>query len=208
MTLNTTLQLLDSYLQSLLSPLGFERLEPLIYSRSVNEATGLLTFASRLDANGLWHFSCYVGIRFESVERWLRGPSAKQTIPTVTIPLHLLRENKAFLEWSFNRIEDLENLQLAISTDLTRKALPFIERYSNLDEVHSQLESPNPDDWFVLDPESRVNILAVIHFVQGDKAGAMSILTRALQERREALHKKRAPIEVVKRRLTDACAPC
>jgi hypothetical protein len=73
-----------------------------------------------------------------------------------------------------------------------------------LPELRTKLESSSPKDWFVLGPEQRLNVLAVIRFVQGDKSGALKSLDDALLERQRALPAKRLQIEAVRKRLAGA----
>ena len=120
------------------------------------------------------------------------------------MPIHLLREKKSFTEWQFQAADDLERLRDMVMLDLTDVALPFIERYSKLTELRRRLESPTPADWFVLGPEQRLNVLAVIQFVQGDRHGALKTLDGALLKQKSALPNKRLPIEAVRKRLTQA----
>ena len=203
MTLNTAEQLLDGFLGDATSSLGFQRTETLIFSQTLNEATALLAFPCRLDPRGFCCFGCSVWLRFKSVEQQLRGDSAKATIPTISMPLHLLRENRSFTEWQFHERDDLGQLQEIIMSDLREYALPFIEQYSKLAEVRRNLELPS-ENWFVLNPEQRLSVLAVIQFLQGDKLGALKTLDDGLLERKTALPKKRLPLEAVRNRLATA----
>lgn len=203
MTLKEGQRQLDSFLGALLSTLGFQHVEPLIYSRPENEATALLAFPCRIDARGPCFFGCNVWLRFDSLERKLRGSYAKANLPTVAMPLHLIGEHEGFQEWQFNAPEDLAQLRRVILEKLQSRALPFIAQYSKLSEFRMKLESAKPKDWFVLDPEQRVNALAVAQFVQGDRAAALKTLDDALLERKAALPKKRFPIEVVRKRLIE-----
>lgn len=200
---NEAQSLLDGFLEDLTSRLSFCRAEPLVYARPAHEATALLSFPYRLDARGPCCFACNVWLRFEVLEQHLGDAAGKPTDPTISMPLHLLRENKTFTEWQFSRPENLESLRETILIDLRRHALPFIEKYSKLAHLRSRLESPSARDWFVLDPEQRVGLLAVIRFVQGDKTGALETLDHALTERETGLPKKRLPIEAVRKRLTE-----
>lgn len=204
MTLNEAEKLLDGFLGDVTSALEFQRAEPLIYSRLTADVTALLAFPCRLDARGPACFGCSVWLRFEPLEQLLRGASEKPIIPTISMPLHLLRKNQSFIEWQFYGRRDLEKLTDIILSDLRDCALPFIERYSKLPELRRKLEGPSPKDWFALSPEQRVNILAVIQFVEGDKLGALKTLEDALLERKTALPKKRLPIERVRQRLAEA----
>jgi hypothetical protein len=204
MNLNEAEKLLDDFLQGLLSTLGVRQVEPLIYGRTLNEATALLAFTCRVDARGPAFFGCTVSLRFECLEQHLRGAAAKVSVPTVSMPLHLLRTDKNLLEWQFYRREDLGNLRDIILSELRDNAFPFLQQYSTLANLRRKLESPAPKDWFVFNPEQRLNVLAVIRFVQGDKSGALKTLDDALAERRTALPKKRLPIETLRKRLAEA----
>ena len=204
MTLSSATKLLDTFLQSVLSQLGFQRIQPLAYVRPSGEADAVLSFPCRLDPRGPCCFTCHVGVRFDSLEALLRSGPSDKTRSTVMMPLHLLRENKSFTEWQFYASEDLERLRETVTRELTVIALPFIERFSKLPELRGRLESSTPSDWFVLGPEQRLNVLAVVQFVQGDKSGALKTLDDALLERKGALPAKRLPIEAVRKRLAGA----
>lgn len=204
MTLSKAEQLLDGFLRSVTAPLGFHPVERLIYSRAANETTALLAFPCRIDPRGPACFGCSVWLRFESLEFFLRGEAAKPTTPTVSMPLHLLRESKRFTEWQFHTSEDLEQLRNTLTRELTDFALPFVEQHSKLTEVRDKLQSATPADWFGLGPEGRLTVLASIQFIRGDKSSALKMLDDALLERKGALPAKRLPIEAVRKRLAGA----
>jgi hypothetical protein len=204
MTLDSATRLLDPFLQGALSQLGFQRVEPLAYVRQSDLAVAILSFPCRIDPRGPCCFTCHVGVRIDALEVLLRAGPIDRTRSTVMMPLHLLRENKSFSEWQFHATGDLERLRDTLMSDLIDNALPFIERYSQLAELRRKLESAIPADWFVLGPEQRLNVLAGIKFVQGDKPGALKTLDDALLERTGALPAKRLPIEAVRRRLAAA----
>lgn len=204
MTLESAKQLLDGFVQGVVSTLGFQRVDRLIYTRPVNEAAAMFSFPCRLDPRGPGCFGCNVGLRFPSLEPFLQG-EAKPGVPSLMMPLHLLRENKSFTEWQFYASDDLEHLRETVTRELTDIALPFVERLSKLTELRRRLESSTPSDWFVLGPEQRLNVLAAVQFVQGDKPGALKTLDDALLERKGALPAKRLPLEAVRKRLAAAC---
>lgn len=203
MTLQSAKQRLDDFLQGLVSTLGYHRVERLIYTRQVNEAAALLSFPCRLDPRGPGCFGCNVGLRFQSLEPLLQG-EAKPIVPTVMMPLHLLREDKKFTEWHFHTAHDLEQLRDTVMGELTDIAIPFVEKNSKLTEVNHKLQSRTPAEWFGLGPEGRLTVLAAIQFVQGDRPGALKTLDDALLERKGALPAKRLPFEAVRKRLTGA----
>jgi hypothetical protein len=205
MTAQNAERLLDDFLISLVSPLGFSRVERLIYERQANDIIASLSFPCRVDPRGFAAFTCHVGVRFESLAQWL-DDDPKRRVSTVAMPIHLLREVKSLTEWKFSCAEDLERLHGAVLNDLKNLALPFIERYSKLSEVWSRLESPNRQEWFDMgvSVNRRVVVLAAILWTQGDKLGAMKTLDKGLAERMTALPKYRFEIEKLRRRLIEA----
>jgi hypothetical protein len=147
-------------------------------------------------------FSGIVGVRFEYLSEWLiDDPTSKAA--TVATPLHLLRSDNRFVEWSFTDIVDLEHFRGPILDDLNTLAIPFIERYSKLPNLRKAVESAIATDWIHvgLHHDSRVCVLAAIQIVEGDRHGAMKTLDDALAERKGALPKRRFKIEQLRRRL-------
>src|ERR1700722_4400928 len=71
MTAQNAERLLDDFLISLVSPLGFSRVERLIYERQANDIIASLSFPCRVDPRGFAAFTCHVGVRFESLAQWL-----------------------------------------------------------------------------------------------------------------------------------------
>lgn len=205
MTLNEARQLLDGFLEGVISTLGFRHIGCLEYARQVNDATALLSWPCRLDPRGFAAFTCGVGLHFESLAKWL-SDDPKRMAATVATPIHFLRENKSFTEWKFSGADDLEGLRGPILDDLNNRAIPFVERYSKLFEVRKAVESSNSKDWINLgvDQDRRVNVLAAIQLVQGDKPSAMKTLDDALAERKTALPKRRFEIEYLRKRLAQA----
>jgi hypothetical protein len=141
-------------------------------------------------------------VRFESLARWL-SDDPQENIATITMPIHFLREAKSFTEWKFSSMDDLNELRRPLLDDLISLALPFVERYSTLAAVGAAVESTNPKDWtrIGLDADRRVNVMAAIQMVRGDRAGAMKTLDDALAERNAALPRRRFEIEYLRRRL-------
>jgi len=205
MTLNEARQLLDAFLEGVVSTLGFQHIGCLEYARQANEATALLSWPCRLDPRGFAAFTCGVGLHFESLAKWLSdGP--KRMTATLGTPIHFLRANKSFAEWKFSGADDLEGQRGPILDDLSNLALPFVERYSKLSEVRKAVESSIPKDWINLglDQDRRVNVLAAIQLIRGDKPSALKILDDALAERKTASPKRRFEIEDLRKRLVEA----
>jgi hypothetical protein len=195
--------ILDRFLLELVSTLGFARVRPLVYSRPAPPAVGLLVFPQREPGGGLVRFTCTVGLRFAEIESLLHYAPVENA-PTISMPLHLLRKEKSYSEWELDAGclgADAEAIRAAVLADLKDSAIPFIERYCTLHQVRAKLESIYPTDWFTLDPEQRLTILAAIEFMEGDRVTALRRLDVGLDERKDALPKKRIQLENLRARL-------
>ncbi|HTV46926.1 MAG TPA: hypothetical protein VMG59_00650 [Phycisphaerae bacterium] len=221
MRLDQADKILDRFIGDLLTPLGFKRIECLIYARPWNEATVWITFPSHSVISYI-AFSCRVVIFFDSLSRWLsENPSEK--VPAAGIPIHLLRPSTDYVEWEFVRTSDLEGLKDSIMSDLKNYAFPFAEKYTHLSEIKIALESfPKTKDWlafsqeerhrflqnnrflYSLDADQQVCLRAAIRLIEGDKAGALKIVDDTLLERKDALPKRRYRIEEFRKRIQDA----
>ena len=202
----TVEEILDAFLVEVVSKLGFQRVEALIYSKTVNEGQGYLYFPFRIDPRGPRYFSCNVGLRFESLERLLRGLSEKSR-PTVMTPLHLLRPNQSVFEYKFITLDDLKLLNESLVSDLKEYAMPFIEQYSTLAGLRRELEATTPKNYFVLDAEGKLVTLAGILFTHGEKPFAIKILHEALLARANDLPKKRILLERALKEMTPPSTP-
>lgn len=201
MTLTQAQHTLDDFLTKFLARFDYSRTEPLIYSRPMNEAMTSLAFPCRIDSNGKGCFTINVWLRFDSIQRHTDSSSTQLRAPTVSMPLHLLITEGKFSEWSFREPAHLEEISANLTESITKYAIPFSEKYSNLLSVRKTLESEDPKNWFILDPEQRIAVLATIQYVQGDRLGAISTLDRALLDRKTASPKKRSAIEALRRHL-------
>lgn len=192
-------KILTAFLDDLLNPLGFRRIEGQRYGRPENDANAQLSFPWQLAASGNGAFTAWVGLRFESLAPWLDGDGSVAT-PTTVVPIHLLHDDKNPADWRFSNADDLENLRELILGDLRQHALPFIERYSRIGELRKALESSDNKDWIGvgLNVDTRVTTLAAIQLIQGDRAGAVKTLDDALKALDESLAGK--PHELRKRR--------
>ena len=204
MTLQEARRALDGFLKKVTSTLGFRHIGCLEYARQVGDATALLSWPCRLDPRGFGAFTGSVGLHFEHLASWL-SDDPKKMVATVGTPLHFLREHKSFVEWKFTSADDLESLSDQISSDLRNLAVPFIEQYSRLPSLRKAVESSDPKDWLNLglNQDSRINVLAAIQLVEGDKSEAIKTLNDALAERKSALPKRRFDIEHLRKRLLE-----
>ncbi len=192
MTIKEAERQLDRFLSEIVPVIGFRRIGSLEYASTINEVTALLSFPTRLLARGGASFTVWVGVRFESLSKWLDDDAATDMQSTIARPIHLLREDRSYTEWEFSNSGDLETLRDTISSDLKNYAVPFAERYSRIAELRKTLESPNKQDWISagLNVDSRVTSLAAIRFVEGDKVGAIKTLEDGLKALEESLADK------------------
>lgn len=194
--------LLDEFLCRIVANFGYSRRVRLYYTRPVNEAIAKIAFGCRFDARGFVAFTCGVGVFHEALDRWLRDDPSN-SMSTLGTPIHLLREDRKFSEWIFKTPEQLLALRDPIVADLTKYAVPFVEKYSHLDEVVKAVSSSNPKDWFNWNIHSRINFLAVVRLVEGDKDGALKLLDDALIDQTRVRRSDRFDIEYLRRRIVE-----
>ena len=192
--------IVDMFLTRLLERVGFERMRSLVYAKTSHEATSFILFGWRNDPRGYCAMSCNIGVAFELLASVAHHEAANFPTPDISMPLHLLKPGGDFTEWQFTDKGSLTVLEDDILNDLKQFALPFLNTYSKIVEVRKRLES-TPDQWFVLSPEQRVTLLAAIQYSQGEKNEAIRTLDEALTDRKNALPKKRLPIELMRKRL-------
>lgn len=189
-------QALSNLLRPELEDLGFDADRALWFSRSAPLTIETLRFGARLEPPSQLFFSGTAGICLKSVEAILR-PNWDGKNPTIAIPLHLLREDREYFEWSMSAIEDSSQVAVAILEEIRSYALPFFEEFSQIENVERSLQSPNARDWFVLGPEQRLCVLAAIAWAAGDEEKALRILGDAISERQDSLPRKRRRLEAL-----------
>jgi len=193
MTLNEGKKTLRNMLGLALADFGFSEEKELVYTKPHGDgAVWKLTFPCRLDQNKSLKVSCFVGVSYYEVESLLRPENleAGEVIATIMKPIHTLRCDDQFREWTLKDAESQEVIGNEIIADINSVAIPFWDKYSSLKEVKSDLEKNDPSHWFILSPEQRVATLAAIVFTQGDKQKSLKLLDDAIQERADAHPKK------------------
>jgi hypothetical protein len=195
-------ELLDRITSDWVPTIGFRPFDKCWFMREEHDAIAQLSFPRRLDPRGFITFTCNVGLRFEPLAKWLNDENDSPTVPTIMMPIHLLREDKTYTEWKFSIADELEKLRDPIVNDVKRHGLPFLERYSRLAEVRKTLESSDKKDWIGLglNVDSRVTILAAIHLVEGDKARALKTLDDGMKALEESLADKSPELRKRERR--------
>jgi hypothetical protein len=191
----------------LLVPRGFEPSDTLLdFTRPRSAGSHIVRFGGRLDERQHCQVSGTVGVLFDDVERILKGPAndASPRTPTIVMPLHLLHADRQYFEWTLAHPTGAPAVAVAILAELTSYAMPFFERYKRLEDVRQALESANPADWFILNPEQRIMTLAAVEHASGSPERAVHLLDVALAERDNALPKKRYLLEKLRTRLATA----
>jgi hypothetical protein len=193
---------LITILQEPLKKYGFWEKERLLFVRGNSDITETLAFGGRLDiGSDRFLFGCTVGIKFLAVEKIYRPEMLNEIIPTIMLPLHLLHKDRAFFEWSIDENEIDISIKKKVMQEVEIYALPFYERFVDLNNVKDNLKSSNPKNWFVLTPEQRICILGIIEYLRGDLERATKIIDKAIEERKGAFPKKLKLLEKIRERL-------
>jgi len=125
------------------------------------------------------------GIIFRNIEEVLRqcGTVASPLGPTIVLPVHLLRADRRFVEWTMTRPEEAPTTAAELFAEVEPLVRPFFDRFSSLDALHATLLDSESSSWLLLSPEQRQIKLAAIEHLEGGTDAAVSRLERALAER-------------------------
>lgn len=175
---------------------GFSLSDDVFIRQVSDDVSHRLAFPGRAAADGTYCFTLWVGVRFVSLESLLRPDMDS---PTVVMPVHLLRTDQAFTEWSLTANND--DVVTEVLSDISRYGFPFLTANSTLRSVAERLRSDR--DWYTLGPTSRLRTLIAIEFVDGDRAAAVQRLDAVIAERQQGLPKYRLPFVALRRRFDE-----
>jgi hypothetical protein len=179
---------LDSLLLAPLLKLGFNRIQKLIFQRELTDVRQLLRFPTRLHKD-MMVFSANGAIRFERIESLLGNK--ERLVPTLMMPIHLLRPSKEHFEWPFGSGSSGRLIGSALA-DCRQYLLPFLERMSVVEAFKAQLLYENvyyakPEGRekeerlkLVLSPEQRIQKLAAIYVLEGKRDVAEHLIDSEL----------------------------
>jgi hypothetical protein len=178
---------------------GFRRDRDLVFSRRTHDRVDGIDFATLVDHNGIVRVSLAVTITFEALAPLLSDGQDER--PTVAMPAHLLHESEQYQDWVLSGRNKAE-IRNELLEEVERYALPFFDRYPDLDALHQALESDEPNDWIIFDTQQRIATLVAIDWVQGRKSGARDRLSSALNDLESTPLKKRYQLSRLKARLS------
>jgi hypothetical protein len=180
---------------------GFSCTESGVFCRRLSDdVSHRLAIGGRTASDRTFQFTVWVGVRFISLERLLRPDMDS---PTIVMPIHLLRADHHFTEWSLCDDDDDVAVADEVLSDISHYAFPFFAANSTLALVAERLRSESPRDWYILDPLGRLRMLIAIEFLHGDRAAAVQRLDAIIAERRSALPKHRVPFVALRRRFDE-----
>ena len=124
-----------------------------------------------------------IGIRFESVERLLAKPRVSDQCPTLVAPIKSLQKDELFSEWDTDDSGTIGILARQVHT----YAIPFYEKYTDLDFLKKTLELDERPFPFWLSSEQRIPTLAAILASKGKKSAAVTLLDDEIKRGRSTL---------------------
>lgn len=186
MSLNSTEERITTRLLPTLAHKGFSKKRSGLLTGTWGSAEAQVGVSARRDKTTAKLFvTLSVGVRFEDVERLRQRAYVDPDCPTVGVPIHLLHEGGKFVEWDASN----PGIISALSEQIENYAIPFFQKFHDLNEVLAALQSENPLDWFTETPESRVPTIVAILAVQGRRHDALELLDREI----ESLQSSQAP---------------
>jgi hypothetical protein len=192
--------------------LGFEQVEPLIFSRREISKTELVRFPARLQRKVVV-FNANAAIRFNQIESLLG--EERELYPPVVVPIQWLRPDRKIVEWAFDPAHD-EQLVKAVFKDIHELVIPFFRQLVTLEDLkvqflteieffrslrepkeraNSEAEKREIDiqaakDPFVrlnIDPVTRIKELAAIYVIERKKDLARLLIDNAIAEIEETV---------------------
>ncbi|QDT64700.1 hypothetical protein [Calycomorphotria hydatis] len=161
---------------------GFLADSELLYYRETENCLNIINVGVR-DLGGETRVTCTLGIRFEQIENLIRPTEKDRTLSTVFNPIHLLREDREYFEWSGSNEDQLNKAVDSMVEEICEIGLPFFEKFSNLAIVEDELESNRVSDYFALAPIQHVSVLAAIYVLKNEQEKAIALFDDALQEK-------------------------
>jgi predicted house-cleaning noncanonical NTP pyrophosphatase (MazG superfamily) len=138
-----------------------------------------------------------VGIRFETVEEFLRDNTEESNEPTISVPIHFLHDDHTLIEWDADEATTIS----ALLKEVEVYAMPFFKHYENLEKLLSALQSEDPRQWLSVSKNARVELVAGILAVLGRHSEARNWIEREIEARRSKPSGHRAGLERIRRKL-------
>lgn len=168
--------------------------EDVIFIRMREEVEQSISFAGRWDyLTNSFRFHFYVADCYPVLEKMFQDRFGQRIIYGASSPIHLLREDESLYEWPL----DAPETPSIVLAQIDEYAIPFLDKYVDLEAVKERLESDYPGDWFSLGKEGRLCLLAAIMAFQGHRAEALKMIENALEERKDKMHKYRWRLEAM-----------
>ena len=185
MIANSWDQLLRNALTERLSRIGFNEESPLAFTRSGEHCIDILNFEGQINGAG-YKFTCYIGIRFPEIEALLKPNEQDLTYPTVSTPIHFLRDDREYYEWVVIDAGNLDSVVEHAVNEVRHLAEKCFIHFSSLQNVEEELASPIATQVFGFGPFQTTSVRAAIALHQGRPADARKLIAEALDRTRTA----------------------
>ena len=159
---------------------GFAWSGNLLFTRNRECIEQRVVFAVSAASSGVLRLTCGVGIRIPVIEKIIRPEREGANLPTVGMPLHLLKPDNDYRPWVFSHKDEFLALETKIRADVTTYIVPFFERYSSVAAVYTALESEVPRDWFMSTSDHRDSLLVAKAMLDQGKTAALALGERLL----------------------------
>jgi hypothetical protein len=143
-----------------------------------------------------FEFMMYAGVTHPAVNDLCGHEVMREDNFTVGIGIYCRTRDETFGYWY---LEDPTSIPEVLEY-VHREAIPFVERFSDLNEIRLALEAGPPLP-FICAHDDIVWLLGAIMALQGERDRALAMIEKALEERRDQLPKHWFSAELVRRRL-------
>ncbi len=164
---------IEAALDPVMSKYGFQRLASAIYSRENGATTAICRFPVRISANETARFAGQVVLStpaLADIERVTGLPSE------LVSPLHYLRPDDTFTEWSAESAQSLRQAAAEIADDLERYVMPLLKRCESVEGLLECVRENDSRRRFVLTPYAKAIVEASLLVFIGRRGDALTLL--------------------------------
>lgn len=176
MSIDQTAESIEAVLTPVMSQYGFRRLAPVVYSRENGDTAATCRFPLRVSANDTAKFTCHVVLStpaLADVDRVTGLPSE------LVSPLHYLRADDTFTEWSAESLPSLQRAAVEVSDDMGKLVMPLLKRCASLDGLLECVRENDSHRRFVLTSYAKAIVEASLLVALGRRSDAVSVLDEA-----------------------------
>lgn len=144
----------------------------ILYKRNINDVEQFITCTPRKAKAGGFGMAPGFGIRVPSI---VSITHSEDQLTTVGKPLYLLKPNKTYSLWGFDKKQDLLKAQKSIIDEMETYGISFLNKFTSSESIFLSLKSDDPDNWFMCSNDSRDSLIVAFTYIKYGKDEALIV---------------------------------